>query len=122
MTAKSAAAAAGAVTLDVALLGRSYKVTCSEAERAELQDAVAFLDRRMRDIRDGGKVTGADRIAVTAALNIAHELLRARSHAGTASAASGAMPNHATPIDDTAARRRIGVMQSAIDEVLAGFE
>ena len=118
MTAKSAPAA-GAVTLDVALLGRSYKVACSEAERAELTDAVAFLDRRMRDIRDGGKVTGADRIAVTAALNIAHELLRARAHPGAASAAA---PKDATPIDDSAARRRIGVMQSAIDEVLAGFE
>ena len=56
MTTKSATAGDRAVTLDVALLGRDYKVACKESERAELQDAVAFLDQRMREIRDGGKV------------------------------------------------------------------
>jgi cell division protein ZapA len=116
MTAKTAPPADPAVTLDVALLGRDYKVACKESERAELQDAVAFLDQRMREIRDGGKVAGADRIAVMAALNIAHELLRARSQSGTANVAPAKA--HAA-IDDTAARRRIGAMQTAIDEALA---
>jgi cell division protein ZapA (FtsZ GTPase activity inhibitor) len=67
-----------AFTLDVNILGRDYKVACKENERAELTEAVGFLDRRMREIRDGGKITGADRIAVMAALNIAHELLTTR--------------------------------------------
>ena len=89
------------------------------SERAELQDAVAFLDRRMREIRDGGKVAGADRIAVMAALNIAHELLRARAQAGAPNATPG---KARAAIDDAAARRRIGAMQSAIDEALAGAE
>ena len=119
MTTKSAPAGDRAVTLDVTLLGRDYKVACKESERAELQDAVAFLDQRMREIRDGGKVAGADRIAVMAALNIAHELLRARPQAGAPNVAPGKA--HAA-IDDTAARRRIGAMQSAIDEALAGAE
>jgi cell division protein ZapA len=119
MTTKSAPAADRAVTLDVALLGRDYKVACKESERAELQDAVAFLDRRMREIRDGGKVAGADRIAVMAALNIAHELLRARAQSAGANVATG--KTHAA-IDEAGARRRIGAMQSAIDEALAGAE
>ena len=89
MTTKSAPAGDRAVTLDVALLGRDYKVACKESERAELQDAVAFLDKRMREIRDGGKVAGADRIAVMAALNIAHELLRAQAQAGAPNVAPG---------------------------------
>lgn len=107
------------VTLDVALLGRDYKVACKESERAELEDAVGFLDRRMREIRSGGKVAGADRIAVMAALNIAHELLRARAKTG----AANVEPVKSQPaIDDDATRRRIGAMQSAIDEALAGFD
>ena len=118
MTAKTAPAGDRTVTLDVALLGRDYKVACKESERAELQDAVTFLDQRMREIRDGGKVAGADRIAVMAALNIAHELLRARAQAASAKAAPARTP----AIDDTAARRRIGAMQSAIDDALAGFD
>ena len=65
------------VTLDVSILGRDYRVACKESERDELLQAVQFLDRRMRDIRDAGKIVGAERIAVMAALNITNELLRA---------------------------------------------
>jgi cell division protein ZapA len=112
------AASGGSVTLDVNLLGRDYKVACAEPERAELQAAVAFLDRRMREIRDQGKIAGAERVAVMAALNLAHELLRAR-HASPPAASESSSAN---AIDDSAARRRIVSMQSAIDQALAGFE
>jgi len=107
-----------AVSLDVALLGREYKVACKDSERAELLDAVALLDRRMRDIRDAGKIVGTDRIAVMAALNLAHELLRERR----GPRAEQGQPTIATAIDDGGARRRIVSMQSAIDETLAGHE
>ena len=102
------------VMLDVAILGREFKVACKEAERAELSEAVALLDRRMREIRDAGKVSGTDRIAVMAALNLAHELLRERRGAKSESAVGEA------PIDGELARRRIQSMQSAIDQVMAG--
>jgi cell division protein ZapA (FtsZ GTPase activity inhibitor) len=74
-------------TLDVTILGREFTVACEEAERADLNEAVAYLDRQMRDIRDRGKVTGVDRIAVMAALNIAHDLLRERKTAGAGAGA-----------------------------------
>ena len=66
------------VTLDVSLLGRDYKVACKESRARRARGRGAFLDRRMREIRDAGKIAGAERIAVMAALNIAHELLRER--------------------------------------------
>jgi cell division protein ZapA len=100
-----------AITLDVTVLGREYKVACQEHERAELLEAVGFLDRRMREIRDTGKVAGVERIAVMAALNIAHELLRTRREPPPDSAVTG--------FDEGAAQRRIEVMQHAIDQVLA---
>jgi cell division protein ZapA len=40
--------------------------------------AVDYLDRKMREIRDSGKVVGVERIAIMAALNITHELLSVR--------------------------------------------
>jgi cell division protein ZapA len=104
------------VTLDVTILGREFKVACRESERAELGEAVAFLDRRMREIRDAGKVSGTDRIAVMAALNIAHELLRGRRSPAAARA------SEANVIDGEDARRRIQSMQAVIDEMLAGQE
>jgi cell division protein ZapA len=69
----------------------------------------------MRDIRDRGKVTGVDRIAVMAALNIAHDLLRERKTAGAGAGATDA-------VDGDAARRRIHAMRSAIEQTLAGQE
>jgi len=106
-----------AITLDVTILGREFKVACKESEREELTEAVALLDRRMRDIRDAGKVSGAERIAVMAALNIAHEWLRERRTPSAAVlSATGAA------IDGEAARRRIHAMQAAIDQTLGGQE
>ena len=78
------------ITLDITILGREFKVACKEREREELLEAVALLDKRMREIRDAGKVTGTDRIAVMAALNFAHELLRERRAAGTGSTPAAA--------------------------------
>jgi cell division protein ZapA len=62
----------------VRILERDYQVACPPEEREHLLDTAAFLNARMKEIRDGGKVSGADRIAVMAALNIAGELLRLR--------------------------------------------
>ena len=105
------------ITLDITILGREFKVACKEREREELSEAVALLDKRMREIRDAGKVTGTDRIAVMTALNFAHELLRERR------ADSGSGDAQATAdgsIDGESARRRIQSMQTAIDQALAG--
>ncbi|TLY69557.1 MAG: cell division protein ZapA [Gammaproteobacteria bacterium] len=55
---------------------REYVVACPYDERSALLDAAEFLNSRMREIRDSGKVVGLDRIAVMAALNLAHEFLR----------------------------------------------
>ena len=103
------------ITLDITILGREFKVACKEREREELSEAVALLDKRMREIRDAGKVTGTDRIAVMTALNFAHELLRERRAAG-----AGAQPAADGSIDGESARRRIQSMQTAIDQALAG--
>ena len=107
------------ITLDVHLLGRDYKVACKENERAELMDAVAFLDQRMREIRGTGKTAGVDRIAVMAALNIANELLRERKTAPSVPPVTQATGGD---LDASAAQRRIVSMQAAIDQVLAGQE
>src|SRR5262249_48951912 len=65
--------------VSVRLLDKEYQVACSLAERADLIQAAELLNRRMREIRDGGKVVGLDRIAVMAALNLANELQKGRS-------------------------------------------
>ncbi len=66
-------------TLHVTILDRDYGVACPAEEVDELKASARMLDERMRDIRKSGKIVGIERIAVMAALNMAHELLKARN-------------------------------------------
>jgi len=64
--------------VSVRILDKEYFVSCSHEERADLLDAAEYLNAKMREIRDSGKIVGLDRIAVMAALNLANELLKSR--------------------------------------------
>ena len=64
--------------VSVRIMEKEYVVACPYDERAALLDAAEFLNARMREIRDSGKVVGLDRIVAMAALNLAHEFLKQR--------------------------------------------
>jgi cell division protein ZapA len=97
----------GPKTIEVSLLGRTYRVACEDGEREALLQAVAYLDGKMNEIRKAGKVMGAERIAVMAALNVAHELLSVRLGGG---------------FDVGQAKRRISAIESKIDAAIAKQE
>ena len=65
--------------VDVSIMGREFTISCTDEERPSLINAVNFLDKKMRDIRDSGKVVGVERIAIMTALNLSHELLNSKS-------------------------------------------
>jgi len=65
--------------VSVRILEKEYHITCPIEERSDLLDSAEFLNMKMREIRDSGKVVGLDRIAVIAALNMANELIRFRN-------------------------------------------
>ena len=94
-------------TVEVNLLGRTYRVACSDAERESLMQAVAYLDSKMNEIRKAGKVMGAERIAVMAALNVAHELLSVKLGGG---------------FDIGQAKTRLSAIESQLDEAIAKQE
>ena len=90
-------------SVDVTILGRSFTVSCTDEERQGLMDAVNYLDKKMHDIRDSGKVIGVERIAVMAALNLSHEILNLQMG----------------DVDIGDYKRRINAMHSSIDEELS---
>lgn len=94
-------------TLTIQILDKSFQVSCPVEERAALAESARYLDEKMRGIRSSGSIIGMERIAVMAALNIAHELLAQQ-------AASG--------FDVQAFRRRIAAMEARLDEALAQQE
>ncbi len=65
--------------VSVRIMEKEYVVACPYEERSALLDSAEFLNSRMREIRDSGKVVGHDRIAVMVALNLANELMRLKN-------------------------------------------
>lgn len=66
--------------VSVRIMEKEYVIACPYEERTALLDTAEFLNRRMREVRDSGKVVGLDRIAVMVALNLANELMRLKNH------------------------------------------
>ena len=64
--------------VSVRIMEKEFVIACPYDERSALLDAAEFLSARMREIKESGKVVGIDRIAVMAALNLAHEYLKGK--------------------------------------------
>ena len=62
--------------VSVNILGKEYRVACPPEERDGLIQSAAYLDSKMREIRERGRTTGSDNVAIMAALNITHELMQ----------------------------------------------
>ena len=90
--------------MEVTILGRTFRIACTPEEEAQVRQAVDYLDARMREIRDAGKVVGHERIAIMAALNITHELLTLRLADG---------------FDMGSFKRRMQRMVASIDEAMS---
>ncbi|MCM8612249.1 cell division protein ZapA [Accumulibacter sp.] len=100
--------------LDITLLGKEYRVACPPEQRGALLDAAGYVDGKMRDIAEKTRNNIAERIAVMAALNIAHE------HLGLD---QGIVAQHQKieseiGLDMEALRRRISAMEAELDAVL----
>ena len=64
--------------VSVRLLDREYTVGVGPDERDSLAAAARMLDQKMREIRGSNRMAAVDRVAVLAALNLAHELQQVR--------------------------------------------
>ena len=93
-----------AKSLQITIMGREFRVACPEEEQAGLLEAVDYLNKKMLEIRDAGKVIGLERIAIMAALNIAHEFLSTR--------VGGAF-------DMAEMKRRMNRMETVIDQAMS---
>ena len=91
--------------LDVNIMGREFRIACQEDEQKDLLKAIEYLNMKMREIRDAGKVIGVERVAIMAALNITHEFLSSRMDGG---------------FDVGEFKRRIFRMQTTIDQAMNG--
>jgi len=77
--------------VSVNILDREFLIGCTPEEKPGLIAAANYLDAKMREIRNSARAAGVDRIAVMAALNIAHELIQLRQHSESD---NGALAQH----------------------------
>ncbi|UCC56243.1 MAG: cell division protein ZapA [Gammaproteobacteria bacterium] len=93
--------------IKVRILDKEYLVACPEGEKEALTASAKFLNQKMLDIRESGKVVGIDRIAVMTALNLAHEVI-------------GAIGSDSSEIDSYG--QRIGKLNSRIEKALNKYQ
>lgn len=95
------------VAVTVSILDREYRIACPKEEQPSLLEAAGHLDKRMREIRDSGRVIGLDRISVMAALNIANDYLDCRRQENEI---------------DTRLAARLAALRQQMDSALEEFE
>ncbi|MEO7726328.1 MAG: cell division protein ZapA [Burkholderiales bacterium] len=95
-----------ATGMQITIMGREFRVACGPDEQKSLQEAVDYLNRKMQEIKEQGKINGLDRIAIMAALNISHEFLTSRVGS----------------FDVSEFKRRMAGIETTLDQALADQE
>lgn len=85
--------------LDIRIMDKDYRVACPQEQHASLRDSADFLNDRLNDIKNKGSILGTERIAVMAALNLAHELLSSQQSVTTFDDVDNRMLNLQKKID-----------------------
>jgi cell division protein ZapA len=69
------------VQVKLHILGKDYVLGCPESERATLVESASYLNRKLQEVKDGGKVVSNERMVVVSALNIIHEYFQYKNDA-----------------------------------------
>lgn len=79
------------ISLKISILDKEYQVNCQTDERDALLRSAKLLNDKMDEIRHGSHIIGLERVAVMAALNISHDLIKAQNSFSQDSGASDAL-------------------------------
>ncbi len=111
-----------AVTINV--LGREFRVAAPEGEERQLMASVDLVNRKMKEIRDTGKVVGNERIAIMAALNLAHEQLHTGGHDAPQKSPSSKMTGAGTnvTIDEPYIRGKLNAFEATLEKAISEQE
>jgi cell division protein ZapA len=64
------------IPVTLRILDREYVVACPEDEKETLIASAKYLNQKVQEVREGGKVVSTERMVVVSALNIIHEYLQ----------------------------------------------
>jgi cell division protein ZapA len=92
--------------VNISIMGRDFSVACPSEEQEDLLEAARYLDGQMKEIKKTGKIIGAERCAIMAALNITNELLKLKK----------------ATANQTQVNQRLESLQQRIDDALREAE
>jgi cell division protein ZapA len=87
------------ISLKIRILDKEYQVNCRPEEREALEYSAQLLNEKMEEIRRGSHIIGLERIAVMAALNLAHDLIRSEETAKQDSSAASLLQSMDSKLD-----------------------
>jgi len=112
------------------VMGREFRVAAPQGEERQLVASVELLNKKMKELRDSGKVIGNERIAIMAALNIAHDYLQLLVSGGAPAHADHAVnggvissqknPNNS--VDEEYVRRKMELLETVIEKAISEQE
>lgn len=112
--------AADAKAITISVMGRDFRVATSAAGEKHMLESVDYLNERMKEVRDTGKVVGSERIAIMAALNITLEhftKLGAVAQQPIQAISNVALLRGA--VDESAVKRRIENLDTMIERAIS---
>jgi cell division protein ZapA len=122
---KEASSTSKGVTINV--MGREFRVAAPQGEERQLLASVELLNKKMKELRDGGKIVGNERIAIMAALNIAHDYLQllvsgTNKNSDTQNTSTSSAKNTNNSVDAEFVRRKMESLESVIEKAISEQE
>lgn len=69
---------AGTRNVNLKILEKEFTFSCPDGAEAELLASADYLNEKMTEVRNKSRNSSLDKIAIMAALNMSHELLKSR--------------------------------------------
>jgi cell division protein ZapA len=122
---KEASSTSKGVTINV--MGREFRVAAPQGEERQLLASVELLNKKMKELRDGGKIVGNERIAIMAALNIAHDYLQllvsgTNKNSDTQNTSTSSAKNTNNSVDAEFVRRKMESLENVIEKAISEQE
>lgn len=122
---KEATSTSKGVTINV--MGREFRVAAPQGEERQLLASVELLNKKMKELRDGGKIVGNERIAIMAALNIAHDYLQllvsgTNKNSDTQNTSTSSAKNTNNSVDAEFVRRKMESLENVIEKAISEQE
>lgn len=105
----------------ITVMGREFRVAAPAGEERQLIASVDYLNQKMKEIRDGGKIVGNERIAIMAALNIAHEHLHSAGGGEKPDDKPAKAVTHSS-IDEAFVKRKMETFESILEKAVSDQE